>query len=107
MVNIFPVKPVSPSDVVELKKNDVLPPKVIEIWNRVIAKNFISGRSYFQQKEILNALVAGMSISRDTVFSERYLDIEDVYRAEGWIVTYDKPAYNESYEATFEFRPKK
>ena len=31
------------------------------------------------------------------------MDIESIYRADGWGVYYDKPGYNETYTATFEF----
>lgn len=28
-----------------------------------------------------------------------WLDLEDIYRDEGWTVEYDSPGYNETYEA--------
>ncbi len=34
-----------------------------------------------------------------------WLNVEELYRAQGWTVTYDKPGYNESYPATFTFAP--
>lgn len=45
-------------------------------------------------------------VNRGDVFAQHWLDIEDVYRAEGWIVDYDKPAYNQSYRAYFVFKKK-
>jgi hypothetical protein len=97
------VKPVRPSEVVELKKNVVLPPKLIEVWNTVIAKNYSNKRSQFTQEEILLAVMKTLDVDRKTVFSNKWLDVEEVYRAEGWIVVYDQPGYNENYEATFTF----
>lgn len=29
---------------------------------------------------------------------------EDIYRKEGWHVSYDKPVYDENYPSTFEFK---
>ena len=43
-------------------------------------------------------------ITSQDVLDKDYLNIEEVFRAVGWVVIYDKPAYNESYEPTFEFR---
>ena len=37
------------------------------------------------------------------LYEKHYLDVEDAYRKRGWIVDYDKPAYNETYDAFFEF----
>lgn len=41
------------------------------------------------------------------MLDREHLDVEDVYRAAGWEVTYDKPGYNETYDATFTFRSAK
>jgi hypothetical protein len=37
------------------------------------------------------------------IFEKGLLDVETVYERAGWKVTYDKPAYNETYPATFRF----
>jgi hypothetical protein len=31
------------------------------------------------------------------------MDVEDVYQKAGWEVEFDKPGYNEDYEANFKF----
>lgn len=43
-------------------------------------------------------------VTREQIYENRWLDIEDSYRAVGWHVEYDKPGYCESYEATFTFK---
>jgi len=48
-------------------------------------------------------LMAATGKTRDEVFDKGWLNIEPMYRAAGWKVVYDKPAYNESYEPTFTF----
>lgn len=45
-----------------------------------------------------------LGLSRQEIFDNRLLDVEDVFRSQGWKVEYDKPGYNESYPATFTFR---
>ena len=35
------------------------------------------------------------------------MDFEDLYRKSGWSVSYDKPAYNENYDAFLIFNKRK
>jgi hypothetical protein len=94
------IKPVSPDEIVALKKT-VFPDGVIQAINNVIAKNFDGKRSYFLQKVVAQEICEAMGVSMDAAFANKWLDFEPIYEAEGWKVYYDKPAYNESYEASF------
>ena len=98
------VKPITPEEVIELKKN-LLPDNVIKTWNELIAKNIVNGTCVILQSDAEKALESLIS-SEDpnNIFVRGWLDIEDIYRKAGWTVTYDKPGYNESYPATFTFR---
>lgn len=95
--------PIRPEDVTETKRGN-FPPEVMQAWNDIIAKNFSNGSSFIRQNEIAEAIAKKLDITRTEVFDNKYLDIEDIYRAHGWKVEYDKPGYNESYEASFTFR---
>lgn len=104
------IKPVSPDEVVTLKAR-LLPDYVIEGVNECIAENYLGGKAHFTQNDVIakilsKAAVAGIGITRQQLFGNKYLDFEDIYRQNGWQVEYDKPAYNESYEANFTFRRK-
>jgi hypothetical protein len=107
----FPVSPevpgyaISPSEAEELQIRHI-PPEVFETFNRFIAQKFFNGRARVLQKDIVNALV-GRGLNRHQIYDEHWLDVEDAYRKKGWDVVYDKPAYNETYEASFEFKAKK
>lgn len=46
-------------------------------------------------------------MKRDELFDKGWMDIEPIYRKSGWRVEYDKPAYNETYPATFTFSKKR
>lgn len=96
------VKPISPGEVVALKKT-IMPDGVITAFNEVIAKHFDGRSATFTQNEVLSKIVTTMDVGRATVYDNRWLDVEDIYRAEGWHVHYDRPAYNETYEAKFTF----
>jgi hypothetical protein len=101
------VKPITPAQVIK-KKKDGLPPFVIEAFNTLIAKNFNGHSATIRQEDVLQVIMAAApeGTTSDTVFNEHWLDVEDIFRKAGWTVRYDKPAYNETYEPTFEFTPK-
>lgn len=96
------VKPIVPADIGESKLK-ILPDAVIETFNQLIAKNWDGHESELKQREVINALEK-VGYSEQAIFEERLLDVEDVYRAVGWEVTYNKPGYNETGLATFTFR---
>lgn len=107
------VKPITP-DQVGAAKAAILPDHVIETWNELIAANWSGGRACVQQNDAVVALmdhvdssVIDLASRRQEVFNLKWLDIEDVYCEQGWDVEYDKPGYNEDYEATFTFEPKR
>lgn len=93
--------PIRPSEVVAHKAT-VLPDKVIEVFNHLIAVNFSEGRARVTQDAVVESLTAA-GIDRSEIFAKHYLDVEDIYAAAGWKVEYDKPGFNESYAANFIF----
>ena len=98
--------PITPDQVAQAKK-DALPDEVIQEVNRLIGKNWSGHSATIKQDEIVAAVASRLDVPRQKVFDELWLNFEDVYRKVGWEVKYDKPAYNESYPATFEFRRKR
>lgn len=105
------VKPISPVEA-ENEHRDTIPDSIIRAFNTLIIKNYepINKTSIVKQCEILDMVCGdpdcGM-LKRDDVFDNHWLDVEDIYREQGWDVIYDKPAYNESYDAYFVFSVKK
>jgi len=116
------VEPLKPEDVVNAKKYQI-PDEVFEAFNVLIAKNFYNYSAAFTQDEAVEEILRNLRTSdleilkdlkdrKDTslkrvIFDNHWLDIEEIYRKAGWKVTYDKPAYNESYDANFDFEKKK
>lgn len=96
------MKPIKPSEVID-KKQELIPDEVIEAFNEMIAANWNGTSSTVSQTEVY-ALIK-KKLGKD--FPMNYLDVEDIYRKAGWKVNYDKPGYNESYGATFEFSKKR
>lgn len=100
------IKPITPSEVVEQKKKD-LPPEVIETWNKLIAEKFSGSSARVLQKDAVSALTIALLVPSSVIFDKGYLDVEPIYRDAGWKVEYDKPGYNESYEAFYIFQKKR
>lgn len=95
-------KPITPDEAGTAK---VIPDEVITAFNETIALHFDGRASNFTTIEIVSAIVK-KGISRKVIFDNHYLDVEPIFEAVGWKVVYDKPGYNESYEANFTFTRK-
>jgi hypothetical protein len=97
------------------EKNKLFPDFVIAAFDALIAKNFDGKKSCFLQsdvvKEVLNRWPIDTSVRirerSNLIFERRYLDVEEIYQRVGWKVEYDKPGYNENYEAKFTFIKRK
>ena len=104
------IKPLTPKEAKKTKL-EVIPDFVIQAFNELIVKNLNSyGSSSFKQKDLVDIIMKSSSqdngFTRDDVYSNHWLDVENLYRDLGWNVQYDKPGYNENYEAFFEFSEK-
>lgn len=100
------MKPITPSEVTA-GKEATLPDEVISSFNEAISEYWNGTSSIVRQSYIQELIAFRLGISVNLVIENGYLDVEEIYRNAGWSVTYDKPAYNESYQATFEFRKAK
>ena len=95
-------KTITPSEAKKLKVT-VIPPEVIEVFNQLIVENLSGRTATVTQKEAARRIASKMNIPSGEVYNKKYLDVEDVFRGAGWKVEYDKPGYNEDYEATWKF----
>jgi len=96
-------KPISVNDIANAKNNSI-PDVVFDAFNALILKNWNGGSATVGQDEVIRVILASSGYSRAEIFDSHWLDVEGAYRDEGWVVEYDKPGYNESYEAYFVFR---
>lgn len=107
-------KPITPKEVGKAKTRTI-PPEVFDAFNAVIAERWDGRQSVVPQDEVLRRIVAKMNhgapdnfqTSRQHVIDNHWLDVEESYRKAGWVVEYDKPAYNETYPATFTFKKRR
>ncbi len=96
------VKPINPNDDLIKLKFALIPDAVFEVLNMLIAKKWDGHSAYVLQKEVVAALKE-KGFAESEIYDGHWLDFEDSYRAEGWKVVYDRPGYNESYDASFKF----
>lgn len=93
------MKPITPDEVVEAKLAQI-PNSIIEIVNGLLTKNYNqgSGSATIKVKDIKAEYLG------EDPFDNNWLDFKDIYRGAGWWVTFDRPAYFETYDAYFEFK---
>lgn len=97
------IEPIKPSEVFE-----TIPDFVIEIVNEFILKEWDGEQSSILQKDIVNEIITRYpgkeDITSQTVYSNHWLDFENLYRQAGWEVEYNKPSF--CYEPIFIFKKK-
>lgn len=98
------VKPFSPDQALANKAN-VIHPKMIEVVNNLLSKHYNGSSCRIYQNEVMDAFLTATNheYTREEVYNNKWLDFESVYRENGWKVSYDKPAYCETYEAAYVF----
>lgn len=102
MSDVATAEAISP-DQVKVAREDQIPIEVFNAINTLITKNINGDRAIVYQDDIVQRVCSMMEIERNQFDFGSWLDIEDIYRARGWKVEYDRPAYNESYRAHFIF----
>lgn len=95
------IHPIKASEI-KSKKNEQIPDVIFACFNELIAKEFSGQRAVVKQDDVV-ALIVRKGINQKDLYDNHWLDVEDAYRAAGWKVVYDKPAYCESYPAIFIF----
>ncbi len=98
------VAPIKASEIDKVR-HQAIPDVVVEAFNELILKNFSSGSATVMQDDVAK-LIVQKGLKRQDIFDNHWLDVEDLYRKNGWKVDYDKPGYNESYNAYFVFSAK-
>jgi hypothetical protein len=104
------VKPINVNEIDQLKKEYLLrkaheiPKEIIKIFNDLILEDFAGGSAKVSQPVVIERIVQVMKIPRNDIFSNGWLDVEPVFKEAGWKVSYNKPAYNESYDASWIFK---
>lgn len=108
------MKPITPKEA-QASKHTSIPDEIIEATNELIVENLeLDGSATVLQKHITARALSKFKkadpeskMTSQIMFDKNWMDIEPVFRAAGWRVTYDKPGFNEDYEASFCFERKR
>lgn len=99
-------KPISASEIDQVKAASI-PDEVIEAFNELIQKSWDGYQAIVKQSVVADLAAKKLNVSRQTLFDNHWLDVEKMFKQAGWKVDYDKPGYNEDYEASFTFSKKR
>lgn len=94
------MSPITPQQVAK-KKGRYIPKVVFDAFDALIVTNYADGKAVVLQREVVERVKKTLPD-----FKNDWLNVESAYEAIGWTVDYDKPAYNETYPATFTFTAK-
>jgi hypothetical protein len=103
------MKVYTPEDVMN-KCNEMIPDFVIAAFNDLLSENYVDGETVIKQNDAISRILQysdNDELTRETIFKKRWLDIESLYRKNGWEVSYEKPAFDERFDPYFVFKPKK
>lgn len=98
-------KPITPKEALS-QIDTTKPDGVYEAFNELIVKHLDNGTAIIQQKDVAKLIAKKTGKTQKEIFEKGWLNVEESYRKMGWKVSYDNPAFNETYEPTFEFRVK-
>jgi hypothetical protein len=102
------IKPISPDEIIQ-NLDKIIPAAIIQAVNQLLMEKYRgTGEVTIKQKDIVERAVSiDERLTSSIIFEKKYMDFEDLYRKSGWSVSYDKPGYNENYDAFFIFNKKK
>jgi hypothetical protein len=103
------VKPISPIDAKKDAKSNI-PDWVVTGINNAISANYRKAGFSILQSEIVRFILkespnTAKAAWKKKIFDNGWMDFEPLFENVGWVIKYDKPGFNESYEPSFEFKP--
>jgi hypothetical protein len=80
--------PIRPSD---LSDKITFPSDVFAAFNFEIRMNYKpwDKEAVVVQDDVIERIIAALNVSRQRIFDEHWMDVEDEYRKAGWSVTYN------------------
>ena len=103
------VKPITPEEIIKKNVNNI-PPEIFTAVNTLLIEKSKTSKDeiVIRQDEILEMVCGDEKrqgkFTRNEVFTNNWLDIENYYNAAGWEVKYHQPPYYETWRAYFKFK---
>lgn len=98
-------KPFTPAEAraAQIKR---IPPEVVAVFNEALAEGIGDGKSVVLRVADMATRVADKTgISRDALFANKYLDIEPLFREQGWKVKWEGNDFGDGGYWLFEVKP--
>ncbi len=91
-------------DKIQMKARKKIPQHIIDAVNEMITAEWDGRHAIFTQDDLMElVLKKSAKPTKQEIYDGKLFDFEYVFRREGWVVVYDKPNYNEDYNANFTF----
>jgi protein associated with RNAse G/E len=95
------MKAITPKEALS-KRRDLIPSKVIESFNELIVEGFDGHKATVYQHKVKQRICSKLSINED-FFKHEWLNIESMFREQGWTIFYKRPDRDESFDIHFIF----
>ena len=92
-------KPISPSELLT-KRSREIPSEVIDIFNDLLLEKFSGGMAIIY----LSTVTEKVNKHTFPAFEMWWLDVEDIYREQGWKVDFVKQSIGDSFKSHYVFR---
>ena len=96
-------KPVRPDEVTSVSPQEI-PDFVITTFNELIFERWDGTRSAIPQEQIVTNILCRTNLDREIIFKRGWLNIENLYRQQGWEVRYLTPDWTDEFDPYFEFK---
>lgn len=83
----------TPKDAIEARAQQLLasiPSQVLDVWKAAIINNLCLGRSEVEERAIVATIASTMSLTSEEVRARGYMDVPDIFLAQGWRVQHWK-----------------
>lgn len=103
------MKPITPKQASEANKTE-LPEYVIKAVNDLIVEHYYPKGFQLHQDKVVNKIITvaqyeyNILVTREEIFSKKFLDFESYYNSVGWVVDYEKAPYYSPHDSHYKFQ---
>ena len=87
MITMTKIQPINPNEIIS-EKVKIIPDQVIRVFNELIARNWNKDKSIVFTNEAVEFIKFLTGASKDTIIKNHWLDVEPLYRENGFDVKY-------------------
>lgn len=97
------IQPIKRSEISQAKVA-LIPDSIINAVNELLKKSWNGSFAVIKSKELMKLVLESDSTLTDQIiFNNRFFDFEPIFRKEGWVVTFETPDRDQSFDSYFKF----